>query len=173
MECADACTLQPDEDKVGWQKELAGDAEFLEHEYDLALYGNDGKTGKDDPFPTQPATFSSPLFSDLFFRGISILTLMQTHDLKECLTFERKERPRQPRRPHALSKQGSPLRSDAVRARGSKGVHALQKRLMSTCLGLGQFRGFGGGLAGRAEVDTRRRRIRASRGMADTPPDPH
>ncbi|KAF5832008.1 hypothetical protein DUNSADRAFT_12249 [Dunaliella salina] len=58
----------PEGEKGDWQKELAGDAEFLEHEYELALYGNDGKTSKDDPFPTQPATFASPVFSDLFFR---------------------------------------------------------------------------------------------------------
>eukprot|EP00983_Pelagomonas_calceolata_P079259 1154587-Pelagomonas_calceolata.AAC.3 len=31
----------------------------------------------------------------------------------------------------------------------------------------------GGRVAGRAEVDTRRRRVRASPGMADNPPDPH
>eukprot|EP00983_Pelagomonas_calceolata_P042064 1138331-Pelagomonas_calceolata.AAC.1 len=30
-----------------------------------------------------------------------------------------------------------------------------------------------GGGAGRAAVDTRRRRVWASRGMADKPPDPH
>jgi len=30
-----------------------------------------------------------------------------------------------------------------------------------------------GGVAGRAEVATRRRRVRASRGTADNPPDPH
>eukprot|EP00983_Pelagomonas_calceolata_P061769 1146976-Pelagomonas_calceolata.AAC.2 len=31
----------------------------------------------------------------------------------------------------------------------------------------------GRGVAGRMEVDTRRRRVRASRGMADNLPDPH
>eukprot|EP00983_Pelagomonas_calceolata_P125305 1161198-Pelagomonas_calceolata.AAC.9 len=30
-----------------------------------------------------------------------------------------------------------------------------------------------GEVAERAEVDTRRRRVQASRGMADNPPDPH
>eukprot|EP00983_Pelagomonas_calceolata_P087102 1156886-Pelagomonas_calceolata.AAC.5 len=34
-------------------------------------------------------------------------------------------------------------------------------------------RGLWGGVAGRGEVDTRRRRVWASKGMADNPLDPH
>eukprot|EP00983_Pelagomonas_calceolata_P041091 1137900-Pelagomonas_calceolata.AAC.1 len=44
---------------------------------------------------------------------------------------------------------------------------------INTRLALCLQRASGGKGAGRAEVDTRRRRIRASQGMADNRPDPH
>jgi len=58
----------PGPNKALWREVLHEDVLALESNYNVLLYGNEGQTSHDFPFPVPPAAFASAEFSGLYFR---------------------------------------------------------------------------------------------------------
>lgn len=65
--CLTPCALQSGPGVEEWRKVLIEDADKLEAEYDVMLYGNGGQMTEETPFTIAAASFMSPKFSTLLF----------------------------------------------------------------------------------------------------------